>query len=66
MPRVLLVEDEDHLAAGIRFNLELDGYDVETIGDGLRAVERLAPEDGEPPPPSSLPPLPRGRGGRAG
>jgi DNA-binding response OmpR family regulator len=43
VPRVLLVEDEEHLAAGIRFNLELDGYDVETIGDGLRAVERLVP-----------------------
>ena len=43
MPRVLVVEDEAHLAAGIRFNLELDGYDVEVIGDGLRAVERLAP-----------------------
>jgi DNA-binding response OmpR family regulator len=41
---VLLVEDEEHLAAGIRFNFELDGYEVETIGDGLRAVERLAPE----------------------
>jgi DNA-binding response OmpR family regulator len=39
----MLVEDEEHLAAGIRFNLELDGYEVETIGDGLRAVERLAP-----------------------
>jgi DNA-binding response OmpR family regulator len=37
------VEDEEHLAAGIRFNLELDGYEVETIGDGLRALERLAP-----------------------
>ena len=47
MARILLVEDEEHLAAGIRFNLELDGYEVETIGDGLRAVERLAPEDGE-------------------
>ena len=43
MPRILLVEDEEHLAAGIRFNLELDGYEVETIGDGLRALERLAP-----------------------
>ena len=43
MPRVLVVEDEAHLAAGIRFNLELDGYDVEVIADGLRAVERLAP-----------------------
>jgi DNA-binding response OmpR family regulator len=39
----MLVEDEEHLAAGIRFNLELEGYEVETIGDGLRAVERLAP-----------------------
>ncbi len=43
MPRILLVEDEEHLAAGIRFNLELDGYEVETIADGLRALERLAP-----------------------
>ena len=43
MPRVLLVEDEEHLAAGIRFNLELDGYEVEVIADGLRAVDRLAP-----------------------
>jgi DNA-binding response OmpR family regulator len=45
---VLLVEDEEHLAAGIRFNLELDGYEVETIGDGLRALERLVPGDGAP------------------
>ncbi len=44
MSRILLVEDEEHLAAGIRFNLELDGYQVETIGDGLRALQRLAPE----------------------
>jgi DNA-binding response OmpR family regulator len=43
VPRILLVEDEEHLAAGIRFNLELDGYEVETIADGLRALERLAP-----------------------
>jgi DNA-binding response OmpR family regulator len=50
MARVLLVEDEEHLADGIRFNLELDGYEVETIGDGLRAVERLAPGEGLPAP----------------
>ena len=43
MPRVLLVEDEAHLASGIRYNLELDGYEVETIDDGLRALERLVP-----------------------
>jgi DNA-binding response OmpR family regulator len=46
VPRILLVEDEEHLAAGIRFNLELDGYEVEVIGDGLRALERLVPADG--------------------
>ena len=52
MPRILLVEDEEHLAEGIRFNLELDGCEVETIGDGLRALERLLPPpDGGPPPP---------------
>jgi len=48
MPRILLVEDEEHLAAGIRFNLELEGYEVETIGDGLRAVERVVPEESPP------------------
>jgi two-component system response regulator TctD len=50
--RILLVEDEEHLAAGIRFNLELDGYEVEVIGDGLRALERLVPvgEGGAPGP----------------
>jgi DNA-binding response OmpR family regulator len=47
--RIVLVEDEEHLAAGIRFNLELDGYEVETIGDGLRALERLAPGEEAPP-----------------
>jgi DNA-binding response OmpR family regulator len=45
MPRILIVEDEEHLAAGIRFNLELDGYEVETVADGLAAVDRLAPGD---------------------
>jgi DNA-binding response OmpR family regulator len=48
VPRILLVEDEEHLAAGIRFNLELDGYEVETIADGLRALDRLAPESDGP------------------
>jgi DNA-binding response OmpR family regulator len=53
VPRILLVEDEEHLAEGIRFNLELDGYEVETIADGLRALERLVPPaDGAPSGPS--------------
>jgi DNA-binding response OmpR family regulator len=50
--RVLVVEDEVHLADGIRFNLELEGYEVETIDDGLAAVERLAPDGSEPTGPS--------------
>ncbi len=52
MSRIVLVEDEEHLAAGIRFNLEMDGYEVETIGDGLRALERLAPGEGAAPAPA--------------
>ena len=43
MPRVLVVEDEDHLATGIKFNLELEGYDVDVIADGREALDRLAP-----------------------
>jgi DNA-binding response OmpR family regulator len=56
VPRILLVEDEEHLAAGIRFNLELDGYEVEMIADGLRALERLvpAPDGAMPAPPIDL------------
>jgi DNA-binding response OmpR family regulator len=45
-----VVEDEAHLAEGIRFNLELEGYEVETIPDGLEAVERLTPGGTEAPP----------------
>ena len=32
MSRILIVEDEDHLATGIKFNLEIEGYEVEVIG----------------------------------
>jgi DNA-binding response OmpR family regulator len=42
MSRVLVVEDEEHLATGIRFNLELEGYDVEVVADGGEAFARLA------------------------
>ncbi len=37
--RVLLVEDEENLAAGIRFNLETDGLGVDWIRDGRQALE---------------------------
>ena len=32
--RVLLIEDEENLAAGIRFNLEAEGLDVDWVRDG--------------------------------
>jgi len=40
--RILVVEDEEHLAEGLRFNLEAEGYEVAIAPDGLRAVELLA------------------------
>jgi DNA-binding response OmpR family regulator len=39
--RVLVVEDETHLAQGLRFNLEAEGHKVEVAGDGEAALERL-------------------------
>ncbi|NCU05886.1 MAG: response regulator transcription factor [Chitinophagaceae bacterium] len=39
---ILLVEDEEHLLDALKLNLELEGYEVTTAGDGaaaLRAVE---------------------------
>src|SRR5271165_5498110 len=41
MSRVLVVEDEEHLAQGLRFNLEAEGYSAEVVGDGEAATERL-------------------------
>lgn len=44
MPRILVVEDEDHLAIGIKFNLEAEGFEVETAADGQSALAALAAE----------------------
>jgi DNA-binding response OmpR family regulator len=41
MSSVLIVEDEQHLADGLRFNLEAEGYDAEVVGDGETALEHL-------------------------
>ena len=41
---VLVVEDEKHLADGLRFNLEAEGYSVETVGDGESALALLTNE----------------------
>jgi DNA-binding response OmpR family regulator len=45
---VLIVEDEKHLADGLRFNLEAEGYRVETVADGETALAKLT-ADGVPP-----------------
>ncbi len=42
MPRILIVEDESHLAEGLKYNLEAEGHEVEIAADGRSAVERLA------------------------
>jgi DNA-binding response OmpR family regulator len=39
--RVLIVEDELHLAEGLRFNLEAEGFQAEVADTGERALERL-------------------------
>jgi two-component system alkaline phosphatase synthesis response regulator PhoP len=39
--RVLIVEDEQHLAEGLRFNLEAEGYDATVEDTGEAALDRL-------------------------
>lgn len=41
MSRILIVEDEAHLADGLRFNLEAEGHTVDVDGDGQVALDRL-------------------------
>ena len=47
MSRLLVVEDEVHLAQGLRFNLEAEGHSVALAGDGESALSRLL-EKNEP------------------
>lgn len=39
--RILIVEDEQHLAEGLRFNLEAEGYRVDVVEKGETALELL-------------------------
>jgi DNA-binding response OmpR family regulator len=41
MNRVLIVEDEQHIAAGLRFNLEAEGYEAEVVQTGEEALDIL-------------------------
>src|SRR3569833_1519458 len=38
MNRILIVEDEQHLAAGLAFNLEAEGYEVRIVESGEEAL----------------------------
>ena len=46
MSRILVVEDEQHLADGLRYNLEAEQYDVDVVDNGEEALKRLG--GGEP------------------
>ena len=39
--RVLVVEDERHIAAGLKLNFEMEGYDVIVAGSAREAAEQL-------------------------
>jgi DNA-binding response OmpR family regulator len=44
MSRILVVEDEQHLADGLRFNLEAEGHEAIVAHDGERALQLLLEE----------------------
>ncbi len=46
--RVLIVEDELHLAEGLRFNLEAEGFQAEVVDTGEGALERLLGPERQP------------------
>lgn len=41
MSRILVVEDETHIAQGLRFNLEAEGHEVDVTDRGEEALNRL-------------------------
>ena len=47
MNDILLVEDEEHLARGLKFNLEAEGYRIRVVGDGESALDLLLKERGD-------------------
>jgi two-component system alkaline phosphatase synthesis response regulator PhoP len=39
--RILIVEDEEHIARPLRINLEAEGYKADIVTDGTRAIEAI-------------------------
>jgi DNA-binding response OmpR family regulator len=44
MSRILIVEDEQHIADGLRFNLEAEGHEAVAVPDGEQALHMLLNE----------------------
>jgi DNA-binding response OmpR family regulator len=47
MARILIVEDESHIADGLVFNLEAEGFETVAVGNGREAAELLTGPDGD-------------------
>lgn len=47
MARLLICEDEPHIASGVKFNLEAEGHEAETVENGEEVLARVAaaPDD---------------------
>ena len=43
--RILIIEDEPAMVAGLRDNFEYEGYDVISAGDGVEGLERALADD---------------------
>ncbi|HAG10309.1 MAG TPA: DNA-binding response regulator [Desulfotomaculum sp.] len=44
MPRILVVDDEEHIVELVRFNLEREGFEVIASGDGDAALKKVSSE----------------------
>jgi len=45
--KILIVEDEKHLAEALAHNLKFEGYETTVVGDGEAALDRLAAEEND-------------------
>ncbi len=43
MKRILVIEDEPQMLLGLRDNLELEGYEVQTAADGEQGLAQARP-----------------------
>jgi two-component system OmpR family response regulator len=48
--RILIVEDEQHMATGLKFNFEAEGYEVTHVVDGPSALRFFEPPEDDPSP----------------